>query len=66
MGDSTMIGAVPPAAVIRILLVDDHQVFAEAMRTTLTSDPRLEVVGVASDGAEAVEQSQGICRRTWW
>jgi two-component system, NarL family, response regulator DesR len=50
-----MMGAAPPPAVRRILLVDDQQRFAEAMRATLTSDPRLEVVGIASDGAEAVE-----------
>ena len=60
MGDSTTMGAVPPAAVMRILLVDDHQVFAEAMRTTLTSDPRLEVVGIAFDGAEAVELARDL------
>ena len=39
----------------RILLVDDHHLFAEAMEVILSSDPRLEVVGRASDGARAVE-----------
>jgi two-component system, NarL family, nitrate/nitrite response regulator NarL len=60
MGDTTAMGAVPPGAVIRILLADGHQLFAEAMRATLMSDSRLEVVGLAFDGAEAVELAREL------
>jgi len=48
------VAAAPPADAIRILLVDDHRLFGEAMRATLAMDGRLEVVGLAFDGAEAV------------
>jgi DNA-binding NarL/FixJ family response regulator len=48
-------GAAPPAAVIRILVVEAHRLFAEAMRTTLSTDPRLEIVGLAFDADEAVQ-----------
>jgi len=41
------------SAVIRILLVDDHAVVREGYRRLLESDPRIEVVAEAGDGAEA-------------
>ena len=40
---------------IRVLLVDDHAVFREGLRFTLSREPDLEVVGEASDGAVAIE-----------
>jgi DNA-binding NarL/FixJ family response regulator len=40
---------------IRVLLVDDQDLFREGMRVIIDAQPQLEVVGVASDGAEAVE-----------
>jgi DNA-binding NarL/FixJ family response regulator len=40
---------------VRVLIADDHPLFAEALRVTLATDSRLEVVGVARDGTEAVE-----------
>jgi DNA-binding NarL/FixJ family response regulator len=49
-------GAVPPAApAIRLLLADDHRLVVEALRALLASDPRLEIVGAAYDGQQAVE-----------
>ena len=39
---------------IRILLVDDHSVVRQGLRLFLKYDPELEVVGEASDGAEAL------------
>src|SRR5206468_3533597 len=39
---------------IRILLVDDHSVVRKGLRTFLSYDPELEVVGEAADGAEAL------------
>ena len=38
----------------RVLLADDHEVVLEAVRHALSGDSTLEVVGIASDGAEAV------------
>jgi len=39
---------------IRVLIADDHRMFAEALEAILATDERLEVAGQASDGAEAV------------
>ena len=39
---------------IRVLIADDHRMFAEALEAILGTDERLEVAGHASDGAEAV------------
>ena len=40
---------------IRILLVDDHQIFREALQRLLLSVTDLEVVGLASSGVEVLE-----------
>jgi len=40
---------------IRILLCDDQDLVCEGLKAILGTDPGLEVVGVANDGAEAVE-----------
>jgi two-component system, NarL family, nitrate/nitrite response regulator NarL len=40
---------------VRVLIADDHRLFAEALEAILTTDERIEVVGQASDGGEAVE-----------
>ena len=39
---------------IRLLIVDDHPVVRDGIRGMLAGDPDLDVVGEASDGAEAV------------
>jgi DNA-binding NarL/FixJ family response regulator len=39
---------------LRVLIADDHRLFAEALQAILASDERIEVVGQASDGSEAV------------
>jgi len=41
--------------VIRLLICDDQEVVREGLRTILGGVPGIEVVGVASSGAEAVE-----------
>jgi two-component system nitrate/nitrite response regulator NarL len=39
---------------IQVLIADDHLLFAQALMTTLTADDRVDVVGIATDGVEAV------------
>jgi DNA-binding NarL/FixJ family response regulator len=39
----------------RVLIADDHRLFAEALEAILSADERIEVVGQATDGEEAVE-----------
>jgi DNA-binding NarL/FixJ family response regulator len=38
----------------RVLIVDDEALFSELLRRTLSTEPGLEVVGVAKDGATAL------------
>jgi NarL family two-component system response regulator LiaR len=45
---------------IRILLVDDHTVVRKGLRTFLSYDPELEVVGEAADGAEALSLAREL------
>ena len=42
---------------IRVLIADDHRLFAQALEAILATDDRLEMVGHAGDGAEAVEMA---------
>ncbi|GAA4204259.1 response regulator [Actinocatenispora rupis] len=46
-----------PAATIRVLLVDDHPVVRDGLRGMLSGAADIEVVGEASDGAEAVDRA---------
>src|SRR3954468_11351916 len=39
---------------IRVLIADDHRLFAEALEAILGGDERIAVVGHAGDGEEAV------------
>ena len=41
---------------IRVLLVDDHSPFRDFLRTSLEQIPKLEVVGEALDGDEAIQK----------
>lgn len=45
---------------IRILVVDDHGVVREGVRMYLALDPELEVVGEATNGAEAVRLTRQL------
>lgn len=39
----------------RVLIVDDHPLFAKTMAAMLAGHPKIEVVGVAADGIEALQ-----------
>lgn len=45
---------------IRILVVDDSELMRRALRMLLESDPRIRVIGEASNGKEALEQAQKL------
>jgi two-component system, NarL family, nitrate/nitrite response regulator NarL len=40
---------------IRVLIADDHRLFAEALEAILGAESRIEIVGRARNGAEALE-----------
>jgi two-component system NarL family response regulator len=42
---------------IRVLVVDDHALFRRGLEMVLAQEPDIEVVGEASDGAEAVSKT---------
>ena len=41
--------------IIKILLVDDHEIIREGLRALIATEPGMEVVGEAADGFQAVE-----------
>ncbi|MEE9201979.1 MAG: response regulator transcription factor [Dehalococcoidia bacterium] len=45
---------------IRVLLVDDHSLFRRGLVSVLAADERLEVVGEAADGLEAIEKAKEL------
>ncbi|GAB2929881.1 response regulator [Streptomyces mayteni] len=48
------------ADVIRVLIVDDHQVVRRGLRTFLEVQDDIEVVGEAADGAAGVERAEEL------
>ena len=47
-------------AKIRVLLTDDHTLFRQGIRTLLTAEPDMEVVGEAADAAESVARANQL------
>ena len=44
----------PSGRAVRVLLADDQRLFAESLMAVLSEDERVEVVGIADNGEEAV------------
>ena len=45
---------------VRLLIADDHRLFAEALEAVLSTEERIEVVGRAADGGEAVAMAEEL------
>ena len=45
---------------IRILIADDHAVVREGLRALIDTEPRMELVGEAVDGIEAVQKARSL------
>jgi DNA-binding NarL/FixJ family response regulator len=45
---------------VRVLIADDEPLFAEALAALLGADARIEVVGRAADGLQAVELARDL------
>lgn len=45
----------PNARALRILIADDHRLFAESLMAVLSEDERVDVIGIAEDGQQAVD-----------
>ena len=45
---------------VRVLIADDHRLFAEALAAILAAEERIQVVGRASDGGEAVQLARAL------
>jgi two-component system, NarL family, nitrate/nitrite response regulator NarL len=45
---------------IRVLIADDHRLFAETLQALLATDDRIDVAGQAHDGREAVERAKRL------
>src|SRR2546423_15493402 len=50
----------PSPEALRVLIVDDHALFRRGLQMVLASEPDIEVVGEASDGAEAFEKAKAL------
>ena len=45
---------------LRVMVVDDHALFRRGLEMVLAGEADIEIVGEASDGAEAVEKAQEL------
>ena len=44
--------------VIRVMLVDDHPIVREGLRTMLMAQETMDVIGEATDGTQAIEMAR--------
>jgi DNA-binding NarL/FixJ family response regulator len=45
---------------LRVLIADDHRLFAESLLALLCADERIDVIGIASTGDEAVKLAESL------
>ena len=45
---------------VRVLIADDHRLFAESLMVALSQDDRMEVVGIAENGRDALVLAQEL------
>ena len=45
---------------VRVVIVDDHRLFVDALALLLGHDERLEVIGTASDTIDSVKDDAGV------
>ncbi|CAG0946528.1 partial Response regulator protein VraR, partial [Anaerolineae bacterium] len=45
---------------IRVLIVDDHPLMRQAIRTAIIVEPDLQIAGEASNGQEAIERARAL------
>ncbi len=50
----------PPKKTIRILIADDHTIVRKGLKVLLATEPDMQVIGEAGDGAEAVEKAGSL------
>jgi CheY-like chemotaxis protein len=50
----------PSGRAVRVLLADDQKLFAESLMAVLSQDERVEVVGIAANGEEAVRLARDL------
>ncbi len=48
---------------IRLLIADDHLIVRQGLRLILETEPGFELIGEASDGAEAVQLADRVTAR---
>src|ERR1700730_9990721 len=46
--------------VVRVLIADDQTLFRSGLRLLLEEDPRVQIIGQAADGAEAVKRAAAL------
>ena len=44
----------------RVLIVDDHKIFREGLRSMLEKKPDIEIIGEAENGREAIKLFQEL------
>jgi len=45
---------------VRVLIVDDHRLFAESLELILATDGRIEIAGHAGTGEEAIDVARSV------
>ena len=49
-----MVSPPPSGSAVRVLIADDHDLFANSLMSVMSEDDRVEVIGIAENGQEAV------------